>query len=341
MSGEAGRVVDVHAHAMPLPILEWLVEQGLADLSGLSDGIVRLDPRVSGVGPGAPLPLPPAMHDVSVRLGQMDQAGVDVHAVSLPPFLMATTFPIASEADSALVSEVIRRGNDALAEYVAQAPDRLVALGGVPLGTGEAATEAARCLDELGMAGIAICSQGAGQDLDAEVNEPLWALLSQRSVFTFLHPSASPAPARTKDFWFPQLVGYPMETALAVARLIFAGVTTRHPFPLCLAHGGGCLPSLRGRLSMGWDRKPQAHTIDTDPREHLDRLYYDTAVFDEELLRGLVAMVGPEQVLAGTDFPFDLAEWDPVGFVTRALGKDAAELVLGRTAAGLLGLQDS
>lgn len=329
-------VVDVHAHAMPMPFLEWLQERGLADLSLVRDGLVVLDPRVSGVGAGTRLPLPVSMYGGTERLADMDEAGVDIHAVSLPPFLMASTCD-----DGDLVADLVRRGNDALAEYVAQAPDYLVALGGVPLGWPGAEAEAARCLDELGMHGIAIGSQGGGHDLDAEVNEPLWALLSERQVFTFLHPSGSPSPARTKDFWFPQLVGYPMETALAAARLVFSGVTERHPFPLCLAHGGGCLPALRSRLDLGWERKPQARTIGERPTEHFDRFYYDTAVFDPVALRRLVEDVGAGHVLAGTDYPFDLADRDPVGSVGAVLDGADKDLVLGRTAAGLLGIGES
>ena len=120
-------------------------------------------------------------------------------------------------------------------------------------------------LDDLGMAGIAIGSQGGGTDLDDPVNDDLWALLSERGTFVFMHPSGMPAGPRLKDFWMPQLVGYPMETAIAVARLTFGRVLERFPLHLCLAHGGGCVPSLRGRLDMGWDRKDVAHTTAVPP----------------------------------------------------------------------------
>lgn len=329
------KVVDVHAHAMPLPVLEWLQEEGLCDLSGRGAGYVQLDPKVSGVGAGTKLPLPEAMYDVETRLANMDDGGIDIHAVSLPPFLMA---PMCS--DTGVVTEIVRRGNDALADYVSAAPDRLVALGTAPVGFDAAADEARRCLDELRMTGIAIGSQGAGLDLDANVNEPLWALLAERRTFTLLHPSGSPNPARTGDFWFPQLVGYPMETALAAARLVFGGVTSRYQFPLCLAHGGGCLPSLRGRLSMGWERKPQARTIDEDPRSHFGAFYYDTAVFDDDLLRALVMQTGSNHVLMGTDYPFDLAEQAPVKFVSAVVEPSQASQILGGVAAGLLGIHD-
>ena len=329
-----GPVVDVHAHAMPLPLLQWLESEGLADLSRVEgDGVVILDTRVSGVGPGAPLPLPPSMYDNDLRLAQMDEQGVSHQAISLPPFLMGSTCP-----DADLVVELVRRGNDALAELVAGS-ERMLGLVGVPLGFPDAVAEVRRGLEDLGMPGAAIGSQGAGKDLDDTVNAEIWQFLSERKVFTFLHPSAVPAPARMKDYWFPQLLGYPMETAIATSRLIFSGTMERHPFPLCLAHGGGCVPSVRPRLTMGWERKPVAHTTERPPRELFNELYYDTAVFDPVALARLIEDVGSDHVLVGTDFPFDLADPDPVGSVGEVdLSDDDRGLILGRSAAALLGI---
>lgn len=327
-----GEVIDVHAHAMPLPVLEWLAGQGLADLGRVAEGVVVLDPRISGVGPGAPLPLAASMYDPAERVRELDATGVDAEAVSLPPFLFAS-----SCVDGDLVAETIRRGNDALADYCAHAPERLLGLGSVPLGWPGADAEARRCLDGLGFAGIAVGSRGAGKDLDHPDLAPLWAELSRREAFVFLHPSGVPDPARLKDFWFPQLVGYPMETAIAAARLAFGGVLERTPLLLCLAHGGGCLGSLRGRLDMGWERKPVAHTTEATPSTLFASLFYDTAVFDPVALARLVEDVGASHVLLGTDHPFELGERAPVAFVNSA-GLDAAatEAVLGGNARALL-----
>lgn len=325
-------VLDVHSHAMPMPLLSWLATQGLAEIYADQD-IVRLAPDVSGVGPGADLPLAVSQYDAQIRVKEMDEAGVTCHAVSMPPFLFCST-----STDGDLVRQVIRRGNQELAAYVAGHPDRLVALGSVPLGWPGAAEEAEYCLDDLGMAGIAIGSRGAGQDLDAAVNEDLWTVLEERPAFTFLHPSGVPDPQRQRDFWLPQLVGYPMETALAAARLIFGGVLERHDLVLCLAHGGGCLPALRGRLDLGWERKAVAHTTAVLPSELMNRLYVDTAVFSDRLLHRLVEDFGAAHVLLGTDHPFELGDRDPVSTVRR-LGLDAGDeqAVLGGTAAALLG----
>src|SRR4051794_18961937 len=326
--------LDVHAHAMPLPLLQRLADRGLADLAEVPTGIVRLDPRVSGVGPRAPLPLARSQYDVDVRLSEMDEAGVHRHAVSLPPFLFASTAD-----DEKLATGVVAQGNEDLATYVADAPDRLLGLGSVPLGWRGAAEEARRALDELGMAGIAIGSRGGGRDLDDPVNDDLWALLSQRRTFVFLHPSGVPDPHRQGDFWLPQLVGYPMETALAVARLVFGRVLERFPLTLCLAHGGGCLPALRGRLDMGWERKDVARTTALRPSAFTDRLYYDTAVFNPVLLGRLVEDVGADHVLLGTDHPFELGDRQPLQTVhALCLGDDDTRRILCDNATELLGL---
>jgi aminocarboxymuconate-semialdehyde decarboxylase len=274
------------------------------------------------------------MYDVDVRLSEMDEVGVHRHAVSLPPFLFAST-----AEDQQLATRVVAEGNEDLATYVADAPDRLLGLGSVPLGWPGAADEARRALDDLGLAGIAIGSRGGGRDLDDPVNDDLWALLSERGTFVFLHPSGVPDPHRQKDFWLPQLVGYPMETALAVARLVFGRVLDRFPLTLCLAHGGGCLPSLRGRLDMGWERKDVARTTAVPPSEFTDRLYYDTAVFSPVLLRRLVEDAGVGHVLLGTDHPFELGDRTPLETV-RALGLDESDerRILGGNAAELLAL---
>ena len=330
---EKRRALDVHSHAMPMPLLSWLAEHGLADVSEAEREVVRLDPRVSGVGPNAPLPLARSQHDVATRLGEMDQMGVSHHAVSLPPFLFCST-----SEDGELVREVVQNGNDELAKYVSAAPDRLLALGHVPLGWSGAAAEARRCLDNLGMVGLAIGTRGGGRDLDDAVNDEFWELVAQRRTFVFMHPSGVPDGHRQRDYYLAQLVGYPMETALAVARLTFSGILERHNPVLCLAHGGGCLPALRGRLDLGWNRKDVAHTTPNPPSSYTARLYYDTAVFADPLLRRLIEDV-PGRVLMGTDHPFELGDRDPVDTVRRlGLTEDTNQRILFDDAAALLGL---
>ncbi|WP_281690276.1 amidohydrolase family protein [Pseudonocardia thermophila] len=326
-------VVDVHAHALPLPLLEGLERDGLADLSDLPRGVLRLAPQLSGLAAGAPIPLPPEQYEVSARRAAMAATGVTRQLVSAPPFVFGSLCP-----DDALVLEVTRRSNDALAAHVAGSGGALLGLGTVPVGLPGAADELTRCLDELRLAGAAIGTFGGGRELDDPVNEELWATLAARRCFTLLHPSRASAPERLAGFHLVQLLGYPAETALAATRLVLGGVLDRHDLVLCLVHGGGCLPAALPRLDLGWERKPVARTSAAPPSRYLRRFFLDTAVFDAVALRRLVADAGADRVLLGTDFPFDLADRDPVGTVD-ALGLSPADraAVLGATAIRLLG----
>ncbi len=170
------------------------------------------------------------------------------------------------------------------------------------------------------------------------MNDDLWVLLAERRVLIFLHPSGVPDARGNATSTSSQLVGYPMETALAVARLILGRVLERFELALCLAHGGGCLPALRGRMDMGWANKDVAHTTAVPPSPYADRLYYDTAVFSTMLLGRLVDDVGPDHVLLGTDLPFELRDPDPLASLaaagltaaqTRTIGWDSAAALLG------------
>ncbi len=331
------KAIDVHSHAMPLGLLESLARDGLSDLSGIGDGVVMLDPEVSGVGKNAPLPLARSQYDPRTRLAEMDDMGVWAHAVSMPPFLYCS-----NSEDRRLATSTIARGNDGLADYVAEGAGRLLGLGSIPLGFPDAANEARRCLDDLGFPGVAIGTRGGGKELDDPVNDDLWALLAERNVFVFVHPSGIPDVHRQRDYWLPQLVGYPMETALSIARMIYGRVFERFDMKMCLAHGGGCLPWLRGRLDLGWERKDVAHTTKLPPSHFCERLYYDTAVFNPSVLSHLVSDMGADRILLGTDHPFELGDTNPVATVlSLGLGAEETEAILWRTADSLLAAQPS
>ena len=83
-----------------------------------------------------------------------------------------------------------------------------------------------------------------------------------------------------------------------------------------------------------------ASTIKKKPSEYLKKLYFDTVVFDERELKHLIEIWGADHIMLGTDYPFDMAEPDPVGLLGRVKGVSAKDmaLVAGGNAARLLGL---
>ena len=326
--------IDVHAHVMPLGILEHLQWQGRADLSELSQGRLRIDQEISGVAAGNVIPFVPEHTDPTARRVAREQAGVTAEAVSVPPFLFAS-----ESRDLDLVIDLARACNDALHEYVAAAGPEVHPLYFVPVGHPEAVTEARRCVEELGGAGVTIGTYGMGVELDAPVNEELWTYLAERSVFTSLHPSRASGAERLRDYHLLQLFGYPVETALAASRLIFSEVLDRHDLTICLAHGGGCLLGLGPRLDLGWQRKAVSRTSEHPPRGYLERFCYDTAVFDRRALAELVHQVGVGRVLLGTDYPFDLADTDPLESIRALeLAPEDTAAIAGGNATRLLAL---
>jgi aminocarboxymuconate-semialdehyde decarboxylase len=104
-----------------------------------------------------------------------------------------------------------------------------------------------------------------------------------------------------------------------------------------LCHGGGALPHIIGRLRHGFRSRPELRDA-ADPDEGLRRLFYDTVVFDPTVLRHLAELVGHRQLVVGSDYPFDMAEPDPVGFIAGAngLSNDDTAAIMGRNAAKLL-----
>ncbi|WOQ17441.1 amidohydrolase family protein [Raineyella sp. W15-4] len=297
------RQVDVHTHALPQPLLQWLAEQGLAE----------------------PDDVPREAYDVEARLAFMDEAGVEVHAVSVSPHLRTPASP-----DAGFVRELARRSNEALAGFVAQAPDRLVALAAVPVGLADATEEVRRCLDDLGMAGVVLATRGLGRDLTDPVHTPLWELLVQHRAFTLLHPVAAPGQAGT--------LAAAVDLATGVAALLHAGVLETYDVPLCLAYGGGALPSVRGLLQRGWERLGEGPALRHSPLDQLRRLFYDTATFDPLQLQQLVEFAGPAQVLMGSDYPAPLGDADPIGVVEACQFGPVQEMITGVTATSLLRL---
>lgn len=331
-NGGSTSVVDVHAHAMPLPLLQQLERMGLADLSGAANSVVTLDPAVAGLPSGSPIPYPPEQYDLQARLAAMDAARIDLALLSAPPFLFCTT-----TEDEKLVVDVVQRSNDALIEFSHKASDRFLMLATLPIGTSHALNEARRCIEQLGCAGVTIGTYGLGKELDDPANEEVWQYLAERRAFVFLHPSRVSSSERLTQYHLPQLLGYPAETALATSRLVFSGVLERHALSLCLAHGGGCLQSVAARLDLGWRRKPVAQTVSEPPTSYLKRLYFDTAVFDATALARLIEDVGADRVLLGTDAPFDLEERDPLQLLDEAgVSGEELRLIAGGNALRLL-----
>jgi aminocarboxymuconate-semialdehyde decarboxylase len=270
------------------------------------------------------------------RLKDMDAMGVDLQLVMPPPPQCYFTVPV----DIAVPA--IRMVNDGIAEYVAGKPDRFTALGTVPLQDGAAAAkELERCMGTLGFKGAQILTNVAGNELSDPAYAPFWAKAEALGALVVIHPNGFTEGQRLTRFYFNNVIGNPFETTLALHYLIFDGVLERHPKLKILAvHGGGYLAGYSGRIDHAWGARSDVRgTLPKPPTEYLKRVYFDTIVFTPHQLKYLIDVFGADHVIMGTDYPYDMADSDPIGHLgASALDASTMAAVAGGNAKKLLGL---
>jgi aminocarboxymuconate-semialdehyde decarboxylase len=223
----------------------------------------------------------------------------------------------------------VERQNEALASYVGE---RVAALGTVDPLRPEQLLELMR---DGRLAGVELPAAPGGTFLGDERFRDLWAAAEETAALVFVHPGSrglSLPVMEQRYFW--NTLGNPFETTLSAAHMVLAGVLDDHPrLRVLLAHGGGVLSALRGRLA----REQEIHPPGRDVDAALRRFLVDTVVHDVEVLRGLVDFFGADRVLLGSDYPFDMGAERPATIV-RALGlpADREAMILGGNALALL-----
>src|SRR5215468_5038955 len=274
---------------------------------------------------------------IEVRLQDMDRMGIDIQAVSPAP--NQTYY----WTEPGFGAELARAVNDRLAEIVATWPDRLVALGTVPLQNVDlAVAELERCVNELDLRGVEINPSVNGMDLtDPRLNlEKFFAKVQELDVVIFMHPIGFTSGERLVDHYFNNVIGNPLETTVAASHLIFDGVMERHPkLKVVLPHAGGYLAHYWARMDHAHRARADCRTvIRKAPSSYLKKMYFDTIAFDPAMLRHMVDQYGAGHVLLGSDYPYDMGVDDPVAFVASVprLKRDERTMIEGGNAARLL-----
>ncbi len=237
--------------------------------------------------------------------------------------LSSTPFAFYYEIEDDLAVELARFQNDRLAALVKKYPDSFAAMATLPLQVPRAALqELERTINQLGLRGIEIGSHVARRELGDQDFWPIYALLEKSGLPMFIHPHHVAGMDRLQDFYLNNLIGNPLDTTIAAANLIFTGVLEKYPnLKVVLAHGGGQLPYIFGRLEHGYRVRPECQeTVHHSPRQFLKNFYCDIITHSQEALSYLISLVGSDHVLLGTDYPYDMGNHQPVETVAAISG---------------------
>ena len=280
----------------------------------------------------------PHLTTVDHRLIDMDAMGIDLQTIIPPPFQAYYWLPpeICMQA-----SEIVNNG---LAEIVDNMPDRFVAFGTIPLNDADmAVAELERGVNKLGLKGFQILTNVNGSEISDPRLDKFWAKAQDLDTLIFIHPNGFTSAERFKDHYFNNVIGNPLETTIAVQADLRRrdGTVPRTPHPagtwrwvsagLCRTDRS-CLGGARGwtcQYRQGADQLSEENVT-------------DTVVFTPHQLKYLIEQYGTNKIVMGTDYPYDMGDYNPVELVDLVDTLDGSEkaAIWGGNAKSLLKMED-
>jgi aminocarboxymuconate-semialdehyde decarboxylase len=322
--------IDVHAHYFPETFIRVVEEAG----ASLGAGVDRSNPKgpVLVVGGSRTAVLEARYWDLDLRIRSMNRQGVAVQALSL-------TAPMVYWADGPTASRLSAAFNDAASAAHVAHPDRFVGCAMLPMqDTERALAELQRAAGLPGIKGVYMGTNIGGRELSDPAFFSIFERAAALHLPVLLHPLRVVGAERLAPFYLGNFLGNPFDTAIAAAHLVFGGVLDRLPkLEVCLPHAGGALPYLHGRLRHGQGVRPETKGRAKKPfSAYLRRFSYDIISHDAGALRYLVATVGADRVMLGTDFCFDMGYERPLSIIqakaTALSRKDQDRVVRGNAA---------
>ncbi|MBV9595667.1 MAG: amidohydrolase [Chloroflexi bacterium] len=323
-------VVDVHAHFTPRAVIEQLQRSpsGFPNirLKDLGEG------RFAFVFPGLPptRAMQASLWDIPGAHSWLDSQGIDLHVVGSWADVFGYTLPADEAASwSRFINEATLA---ALGDN-----QRFLPLATVPIQSGVHAVRELEAAHAMGYRGLTIGTFAPDVDLDHPDLDGLWVTAARLQMPIVLHPLYLYGEPRLAQYDLPNAIGRLNDTAIAISRLLYAGVLTRHTdLRMIVVHGGGGVPYALGRLT----RNFEIHRDElADPRDGFARLYFDSVVYDPAPLRYLVELAGADHVVLGSDYPFAVMDPEPQA-VVRSAGLDASavDAIVGGNACRLFGI---
>jgi len=325
------RIIDFHNHYYPPAYLDALRSGSSAvEVTIGEDGNPRIyypgDYNIAVAG----------HRDIDYREQVLIGYGVDTQVITL-------TTPgthVETPATAARFAELV---NDAFAAVVRSKGGRFAALATLPLNDPAASVkELERACRHLGFRGAMLFSNANGVGLNDQRFWPLYETANDLGAVLYIHPTHPVGVEAMTDFWLMPLVGFPMDTTLAAAKLVFSGVPERFPrIQWALCHLGGAIPYLAERLDRGFEAFSECRAnISRPPSDYLKQFNYDAVNFNPRAVKLAIDFAGVDHILAGSDYPHQIGSIPKMLETIQGMELSEAEkaAIFGGNAARLLGL---
>lgn len=297
--------IDVHSHYFPLKIMKELKE------------VINFDIELS------------AGNKIYIKIGNVTWSGeayaglldedkirddskkgeVDIRVLSLAPISYLYDF------DDNVALTFYTKFNDSLAHIVEKSEGMFIGLASVPLQSPSLAIdELKRAVKDLGLKGVEIGSHVLGKNLDDESLRDFFRTVSALNIPVFIHPQITDVIGkdRLRKYFFTNILGVPIEDTIGGASLIASGIIQEYDIKVILPHGGGFLPYQIGRFDNGYRiRLDVREKIRKEPSSFLSNFYFDTILFNKNIIEFLVKFVGSDHLVLGSDYPFKMGYFKP------------------------------
>lgn len=306
-------VIDVHTHMYTRRWLDALKASGDADTV-----VVPGNPESIAYRGTNYAVLASNMFDWAERIAKMDAAGVDIALISL-------TAPNVYWGSAQQSIEAARIANDEYAEAQARWPSRIRWFASLPWDDADAAIKELHRAMSAGAVGVCMLTNIKGQELIGRKFAPVWAEIDRIDAPVFIHPTTPFVDGfGLGAYGLANTIGFTTDTTTCFAKFLLSGFFDRYPRVRPIAcHGGGSLPFLMGRLDRMWEISTSRRDITKPPSTHLRRILFDSIVYDQRTMEYLVATVGADRVIYGSDYPFRLG--DMAGVLSRVDALPPAE----------------
>lgn len=285
-------IIDFFTHVLPKNFIHALKESKLRSAGPHKS-------EVSGLVPQS------YFFDIENRIRLLKKYGVDMQLLSL------ARPPIWGAVPPRDVAKLMTVANDAVAEIVEKYGEHFLGAATLPILNGEATDELMRCVEDLGLRAVQVFSNIDGRPLDAPEFFPFYERAQTLRVPILIHPTNHDYYPWIRDYLLNRIFGWPFDTSLAMARLVFGGILERYPrLTFVVHHHGAMAPFFAGRITGFYDHRAfyggdQTRRLRRNPLDYFKMFYADTASFGWELaLQPTYRFFGADRMVFASDYPF-------------------------------------